>query len=437
MLYFAYKLPLLGATYFILGTLLLFMFSPMAAQTPNLFFVLVYACLVVLSFWFGYILAYRVYVHRYRERRWIVIHRGRFNLLLIALLLVPILVYSWQLRLAISYFGFPGLTSIFYDLGGNYFQKNELLDEIGSAAGGLFYSALNLLSFALIAGYVSLVVYWDRASLLAKLLGVSAAVIQLLFFLSIGTMSGVFYLAVCVVSGLIIQFISNGLSNEASLSFFRSRIRRAVIWGMVLVAAFFALMVVVLSSRSASIIIPARFKYDDDSLVYTIFGEEAGNGFGLALAYVSQGWHGLGNAFSVDFKWTYGLSIGRAISGYYYRFAGVEFPPQVLAYPVRQEAFSGYPAYVHWHTIFPWLASDVTFAGALVMTGIFAFMYGYVWLDAIKLRCPISASFFALLTIGVLFITANSQILDNKLLLLAFVAFIFFFGFRAKFRKLL
>ncbi len=189
-------------------------------------------------------------------------------------------------------------------------------------------------------------------------------------------------------------------------------------------------MVFNLSSRSERINVNLPLLYDDGSVIYRIFGHRIGDGIGLALAYISHGWYGLGKSFEVDFLWTQGLSFSRVLTSYYYRFAGIVSEPIPLSYPVRQENLTGYPPFSYWSTAFPWLASDFTFAGALILMALFGAFYAKMWVGAVREGCLVSVTLFGLLTIGALFLNANMQITDNKMLMLAFMALCCMYPFR-------
>jgi hypothetical protein len=168
--------------------------------------------------------------------------------------------------------------------------------------------------------------------------------------------------------------------------------------------------------------------YEQDSIVYKLLGERFGNAFCVALFYLYGGWYGLGNSLEMDFEWTQLHSFSRVLDSYLIRFFGES--GGALSYPVRQEIITGYPAYAYWHSIFPWFASDFTFVGTLLITSIFGAVYGWTWVKSIREGCLVSTSLFCMLSIGALFINANSQILDSKPLTLALAGLLVLMPFR-------
>lgn len=403
-------------------TLVLFTFSPMLFKTPNLFLTYVYAGLVLISFKLGYSSAlkneYQIAKNNNSRFR---VKTENLRLLYVLVAVPPFIFYGLLLVEAIQYYGFSKIGDIFADLGANYSAKDELIDQMGETSVSQLHTILNLISFTQVSVFVFLTAFWSELNKTERLIGIAAGVVQALYYLTIGTMSGMLYLLVFLLSGLLIRKGIQALKYNSGASL-QKEIRKAMPYLTAGGIGFFILMVVILAARAERVTIYPAFRYDQDSVVYGIFGNYIGDGFGVALAYVAQGWHGLGNTFEVDFEWTYGLSFGRALHEYYVRFLDVQIPSSIPSYPVRQQAITGYPAYVHWFTIYPWLASDFTFIGALVLNWMFAYAYGRSWLKAVSQRCVVNMTLFALLNVGCIFISANSQLLDSKTFFLALVA---------------
>ena len=77
-------------------------------------------------------------------------------------------------------------------------------------------------------------------------------------------------------------------------------------------------------------------------------------------------------------------------------------------YPVRLESETGYEFNHHWHTIYPWLASDLTFPGAILFMGIMAYLLAQSWQDAIRGENAFAIGFFAQLLLMFFYVPANN-----------------------------
>lgn len=420
------NLPLFFVAMYLVVSIALFIISPMWPDADNRALTVFYGLAAVGSLVGGYF----AYARRIAPVD-AVIAGGtiRLNLLVIGICVIDILYYGPQIRLALAYYGY-GIWDVFTDIGGNYLQKDALIEEIGQESLGTFYTIINLLSFAQVASFVVPVFKWRDLGLPARLAYVAAVLTTAYFFISIGTMSGVFYVFILSLCGFLAARYQGVLTDPVRVRRAVQGLRRIMLYGAGLAVAFFSFMVYNLSSRATRLTLDLPLLYDDNSIIYRVLGHRLGDGLGLALAYISHGWYGLGKSFEVDFFWTRGLSSSRVVTSYYYRFAGILNDPIPLSYPVRQENLTGFPPFVYWSTVFPWLASDFTWAGALVLTAVFGAFFAKCWLGAIREGCFVSVSMFGLLSIAALFMNANPQVLDNKQLTLALFGLCLLYPFR-------
>jgi len=127
--------------------------------------------------------------------------------------------------------------------------------------------------------------------------------------------------------------------------------------------------------------------------------------------YLTQGYYGLSLALNMDFVWTY------FIGGSYTTMAlanQVFGAPLLLVdtYPYRAGLEFGW-GMDKWHSVFPWLASDMTFPGVLVFFAIFAYVYGVAWIESYRFSNPISIVLLSVMTIGLVYVPANNQLFHN------------------------
>jgi hypothetical protein len=423
-------LPLFLVNLYIGISLALFVISPMFAVARNAVWSVTYGVMAMLCFSLGFRwAAYAALPSHGRANP----AKFTLNIAITMMCLANLIYFLPLLRLAIAYYGFGGFFDVFSDLGGNYHTKDALMEDVGYASLGFVYTILNLAAFSQVAPYALLLFCREKlhpATLAAVAL---STLVTVFFYLSIGTMSGIFYIVLLIASGWLVKQFLFSMDSRVTILVAPSK-RRMILLAMGSMGSlFFAFMVFSLSSRmDSNSVINMPFLYEYDSPIYSLLGRRLGDGFGMALSYVSQGWYGLGNSLSMDFKWTEFQSFSRVLASYLTRFSGDESGLLPLSYPVRQEPITGYSAYAHWHTIFPWFASDFTFAGTLLITGGLGAVYGATWVKAIREGCLINTVLFAKLTIGAFFINANSQILDNKPLTLSLLGLIIMLPFRRK-----
>ena len=132
------------------------------------------------------------------------------------------------------------------------------------------------------------------------------------------------------------------------------------------------------------------------------------------LSYITQGYYGLSLTFQVDFEWTFFLGAFRGINSIL--LEGITSLPLMsdFSYPVRAGQLYNFDGYARWFTIFPWLASDFTFIGAILYMGIIAKVYMRCWIQTIKYKNPLAFTLLVLLSIQYIFVVANNQLFISR-----------------------
>ena len=146
--------------------------------------------------------------------------------------------------------------------------------------------------------------------------------------------------------------------------------------------------------------------------------KEIGYAICLGISYLTQGYYGLALCLQLPFDPCYGLGSSFAIR---HIVDDMGFSIDILTYPERIERVYGVPAFAKWHTIFPWLASDFTFAGALLIMGMIAMVWGRTLKDGLVTGNVFSITLFYWLTIIMLFVPANNQVFQTTTTMGAFI----------------
>jgi hypothetical protein len=82
------------------------------------------------------------------------------------------------------------------------------------------------------------------------------------------------------------------------------------------------------------------------------------------------------------------------------------------SYPVRIQE-KGWQASVYWATIYPWLASDVTFPGTVVVVFFVGWLAGGVWLDVLGGRNPIAVGLLGQVLVLLYYVPAHNKLMHN------------------------
>ena len=156
--------------------------------------------------------------------------------------------------------------------------------------------------------------------------------------------------------------------------------------------------------------------YNWDHVLFKILGYEAGLALSsFFMGYLAGGYYGLSLCLQLPFVWTYGLGSSFSLMAFLKIIGGVEYFEYFFnqTYIYRMEATTGWHGLLAWNTIFPWLASDFTFVGALIIFIPVAYVYALCWKEIVKYRNPVSILMFSMLSIGLIFVPANNQLLHG------------------------
>ena len=113
----------------------------------------------------------------------------------------------------------------------------------------------------------------------------------------------------------------------------------------------------------------------------------------MLTSYLVQGYHGLDLSFSEPFVWAYGAGHSQLFLGSIIHDAEGHSALD-LSYPSRVNEHEEWDRMGNWHSIYPWMASDLTFAGTLVFVFAVGFLYGLAWLDWSRCRNPLAFGMF-------------------------------------------
>lgn len=127
--------------------------------------------------------------------------------------------------------------------------------------------------------------------------------------------------------------------------------------------------------------------------------------------YLGQGYFGLSLALEQPFTWTAFVGSSYSMSVILHQFFGVEFLVE-KSYPYLVGDATGW-GQTKWHTVFAWLASDLTFWGVPPFMGILGFIYGRVWREILIHKNPFALLVFALMNIGFVYAPANNQLMHS------------------------
>lgn len=404
-------IPLYASLAYLGGTYLLFLTVGQINLAPDLTGLSMFVALTLVFFAAGYILKARACsASLAQDERPVPTGWIRSSALYYA-------IYGAALLLAYGATGPADVVQAVLNPGSAYAAKFEVYEQ--QTALGVRNPVIQLMTLSAVL-YTPLipfvVLFWERLKVSLRVLALMSAGVYASFFLFIGTLKGLGDLLVFVLAGYLIRTVwpRPGAQARASAA---SR-RRLIAVTVVGVVAFVGYMAYNQSQRLQEV--GGASKFQPNPVVASVVGDEFASGLAVVAAYPTHGYLGLSYNLQTPFEWAHGLGASPALNSYWTQYVGGKGASET-AYPYRTEARTGWPAGMYWATIYPWLASDLTFPGTVLFMGVLGWFYARFWYEAAYRRSLLSVLLFCQLTLLLFYVPANNQIGLARTSLIAFI----------------
>lgn len=302
--------------------------------------------------------------------------------------------------------GTSGIVDAVTNPGGAYLAKFGTIEALAasnhSSAAGQALTLTAVLSAPLLP---FLVVYWGRLTKDLKIISILGLCVYISFFLAIGTLVGLGNVLIFAVAGLLVRKVQTETRSE--LQGMGKKARGAAMVAVLLGLVFASYMAFNQGSRAEST--GADKKFDPNPVVAKFASEEFARGVSVMVFYPTHGYEGLAHNLGTPFEWTGGRGASRAVESYVTQY-GLGDSVADKTYPARTEERTGWPAGTNWSTIYPWLASDLTFPGAVLFMGVVGWWLARWWFEAVAQGAKISMLLFAQMLLLIAFVPANHQL---------------------------
>lgn len=391
-------MPIAWFQVYLWGTVFLFACGPWPWPVRNAQMLYTFLALAHTALLLGYLRGARVRLRR-RACRWAWPKLFAASLAANLVLIGPTLVFRTGALV-------PSAATALSDLGGAYKKTNELratgtpLAEYGRIAAAPVLSWLMPLT----------IYFWKRLGVIRRVLATGTIAITLYVWIVLGTNKGLADAVLVVPAVLVASYLSG-----------RSIVRRCrLVAGAILVVAmvigFFAFFSAAIVSRlggesAVDTFAPLGIEATEDNWALRLVPAAAVPGVKSLLTYTGQGYYALALALDEPFVPTWGVGHSFATIRQAERVLG-EGRVSSRTYPFRLEE-RGWDAWGLWASIYPWIASDVGFAGSLVVVAWIGYGMARAWREAIDTHNPLAVCMCAQFVIMVSYFPANNQVFQT------------------------
>ncbi|WP_422668380.1 hypothetical protein [Candidatus Methylopumilus planktonicus] len=266
-----------------------------------------------------------------------------------------------------------------------------------------------------------LIIYWQSVTKFYKALAVVCIFLNITLYIATGTNKGIADFAVIFPW----FFILYKINSKDGLKF---NIKYALLFSLIFFM-FIIFFVLAMKGRGVStsdfdlgreIFTPSK------STLLSSLPVSLQVGYLSLVRYLCQGYYALSLCFSLEHTWTFGFGNSMVLA----RNADIFFDTnffQINSFPGMLESTYGYSREGLWHSVYPWLASDFGFFGALIVIGFFSFLLALTWCRVIAFKRPFEVTLLYLLIVFFYYIPANNQIFQSLETLICFnICFIVF-----------
>lgn len=385
-------------------TVLLFAFGPWPYPVQDgakLYFYLFCAHVALLI---GYLTAANRKPGEYYGR-WSVSH-----LVVISSVISALLFFPTSKLMTGSYL--PDIRGALGNLGIAYFRSQSLRQE---GVPVVMYVRIFLAPFTIVLLPLT-VFYWGQLRPFLRRFALVVALGDLVLSLAIGTNAGVARFLFIAVWLLFTSWILRRRKLH------RRHFIRLLVLGVIAFIVMFSFFTSTMLDRGSSI---RRYYFstlgiyaDENHILMRSFPPELQVGVAGLSSYITQGYYALYLALDEPFVPMFGVGYSQFL---FRQVARIVDTPEILdlPYPVRLQKY-GWDAYGHWSTIYPWLASDLSFPGTILAMFFIGYLFAMAWLDTLNRLNPFAVVMFSQFLIMLLYFPANNQLLQGGEGLVAF-----------------
>lgn len=238
-----------------------------------------------------------------------------------------------------------------------------------------------------------------------KIAVVFTLAVELARWLSIGTNKGLFDIVLLFVAFYLILCMHYLGRMDFKTEANRRLIKRITIVVLVALVLFFAFFGMAISARVSGQYNDANYANFPYSLVpkgLRFLVDKASN-------YLVQGYNNMEKIIeNCEFKWTFGLGNSRFLMQIFDKLVGIDLTERT--YPYQLEAYGVNPL-ASWHSAYSWFASDLTFAGVIVLMFFAGFYMCGLTYDVIYKKDPVAMALLYLMVLMVVNASCTNYVL--------------------------
>jgi len=268
--------------------------------------------------------------------------------------------------------------------------------------------------------------YWGRLRPIVKFFSVFSMFCFLAIYVATGTNKGIADFVLLVPCIVLAKF----LAGQSKIKW-----QRIILWVLIcgfMFGLFFSFFAASMNSRMGSqdavvsFLIP-NSQADLDNFIINQLPAELKAPVAALIGYSTQGYYGLYLSLEKPFVPMFGVGNSMFLYHNAIKIIGMK-EIEEMPYPIRTRE-DGWDGMAQWSTIYPWIASDVSFLGTIIVVFFIGRLFASSWVDTLRGDNPYGVAVFTQFLIMLFYFPANNQVLQNGEALFGFYGLLLFWFF--------